>query len=58
MIAWLQGTLLEKRLPTLVLNVNGVGYEVEVPMSALARRCHSAMQSTRHRQKDRPASSG
>jgi len=36
MIAWLQGTLLEKRLPTLVLNVNGVGYEVEVPMSALA----------------------
>lgn len=35
MISWLQGILLDKRLPSVVLNVNGVGYEVEVPMSAL-----------------------
>lgn len=33
MIAWLQGELLEKQAPGLVLNVNGVGYELEAPMS-------------------------
>ena len=33
MIAWLQGVLLEKQAPNLLLNVNGVGYEVEAPLS-------------------------
>lgn len=33
MIAWLKGELLEKQPPGLVLNVNGVGYELEAPMS-------------------------
>lgn len=34
MIAWLQGVLLEKQAPLLVLNVNGIGYELEAPLSA------------------------
>lgn len=33
MIAWLQGQLLEKQAPTILLNVNGVGYELEAPMT-------------------------
>lgn len=33
MIAWLQGVLLEKQAPALLLNVNGVGYELEAPMT-------------------------
>lgn len=33
MISWLQGSLLEKQPPSLVVNVNGVGYELEAPMS-------------------------
>lgn len=33
MIAWLQGTLLHKQAPVLVLNVNGIGYELEAPMT-------------------------
>jgi Holliday junction DNA helicase RuvA len=33
MIAWLQGVLLEKQAPNLLLNVNGVAYEVEAPLS-------------------------
>jgi len=33
MIAWLKGELLEKQAPSLVLNVNGIGYELEAPMS-------------------------
>ena len=36
MIAWLKGELLEKRPPVLLVNVNGVGYEVEAPVTALA----------------------
>ncbi len=36
MIAWLKGELLEKRPPVLLVNVNGVGYELEVPVSTLA----------------------
>jgi Holliday junction DNA helicase RuvA len=32
MIARLSGTLLEKNPPTLVIDVNGVGYEVEAPL--------------------------
>ncbi|MBX2847853.1 MAG: Holliday junction branch migration protein RuvA [Acidiferrobacterales bacterium] len=34
MIAWLQGVLLEKQAPLILLNVNGVGYELEAPLSA------------------------
>lgn len=33
MIAWLKGELLEKQAPTILLNVNGVGYELEAPMT-------------------------
>ncbi len=34
MIACLRGTLLEKRPPALVVDVRGVGYELEAPMTA------------------------
>jgi len=34
MIARLQGILLEKQAPFIVLDVNGVGYELEAPLSA------------------------
>lgn len=34
MIAWLQGIILERQAPTLLLNVGGVGYELEAPLSA------------------------
>lgn len=37
MIARLSGTLLEVQPPIVVLDVNGVGYEVEVPASVLDR---------------------
>lgn len=33
MIAWLEGRLLEKQAPSILLNVNGVGYELEAPMT-------------------------
>jgi len=33
MIAWLHGELLEKQPPSLLVNVKGVGYELEAPMS-------------------------
>ncbi len=33
MIAWLKGELLEKQAPSLLLNVNGIGYELEAPMT-------------------------
>ncbi len=36
MIAWIQGVVLEKRPPVLLLNVRGVGYELEAPMSTFS----------------------
>lgn len=33
MIGWLQGRLREKRPPHLLMDVNGVGYELEAPMT-------------------------
>ena len=35
MIGWLKGTLLSKHPPFLVVDINGVGYEVEAPMSTI-----------------------
>lgn len=35
MIGFLRGTLLEKQPPHVLLDVNGVGYELEVPMTTL-----------------------
>lgn len=35
MIGFLRGTLLDKQPPFVILDVNGVGYELEVPMSTL-----------------------
>lgn len=35
MIGFLRGTLLDKQPPFVTLDVNGVGYELEVPMSTL-----------------------
>ncbi len=37
MIGRLRGTLLEKQPPHVMLDVNGVGYELEVPMTTLYR---------------------
>ncbi|MBB4817259.1 Holliday junction DNA helicase RuvA [Pseudomonas alcaligenes] len=37
MIGRLRGTLAEKQPPHLILDVNGVGYELEVPMTTLYR---------------------
>lgn len=33
MIGWIKGQIIEKKAPELLLNVNGVGYEVQAPMS-------------------------
>ena len=33
MIAWLKGELLNKRPPSILLNVNGVGYELDAPLN-------------------------
>ncbi len=33
MIGWMEGTLLEKQPPRLLINVHGIGYELEAPMS-------------------------
>ena len=33
MIAWLKGELLDKRPPSILLNVNGVGYELDAPLN-------------------------
>lgn len=37
MIGFLRGTLISKRPPSLTLDVNGVGYELEAPMSTFYR---------------------
>lgn len=34
MIGWLEGVVLEKQAPDLLLNVNGVGYELQAPLSS------------------------
>ena len=39
MIARLSGTLLDKNPPFLVVDVNGVGYEVEAPLGVFSEPC-------------------
>ncbi|MEB0043133.1 MULTISPECIES: Holliday junction branch migration protein RuvA [unclassified Pseudomonas] len=48
MIGRLRGFLVEKQPPHLVLDVNGVGYELEVPMSTLYRLPHLGEPVTLH----------
>ena len=48
MIGRLRGSLAEKQPPHLVLDVNGVGYEVEVPMTTLYRLPHVGETVTLH----------
>lgn len=48
MIGRLRGSLTEKQPPHLVLDVNGVGYEVEVPMTTLYRLPHVGETVTLH----------
>ena len=48
MIGRLRGFLAEKQPPHLVLDVNGVGYEVEVPMTTLYRLPHVGETVTLH----------
>jgi len=33
MIGWIQGIVVEKSFPQVIVSVNGVGYEIDVPMS-------------------------
>lgn len=48
MIGRLRGALVEKQPPHLVLDVNGVGYELEVPMTTLYRLPHVGESVTLH----------
>lgn len=48
MIGRLRGTLAEKQPPHLILDVNGVGYELEVPMTTLYRLPSSGEPVTLH----------
>ncbi|WNW11287.1 Holliday junction branch migration protein RuvA [Pseudomonas sp. DTU_2021_1001937_2_SI_NGA_ILE_001] len=48
MIGRLRGALVEKQPPNLVLDVNGVGYELEVPMTTLYRLPHVGEVVTLH----------
>jgi len=47
-IGRLRGSLAEKQPPHLVLDVNGVGYEIEVPMTTLYRLPHVGEPVTLH----------
>ena len=46
MIGRLRGTLAEKQPPHLILDVNGLGYELEVPMTTLYRLHRNDLFST------------
>lgn len=58
MIGWLNGVVRDKRPPTLVLDVNGVGFELEAPLStfeklpeigqACALHCHQQVREDAH----------
>ena len=58
MIAWMQGVLRAKSPPTLLLDVNGIGYEVESPMTTfydlpdlnaqVALHCHQVIREDAH----------
>ncbi len=48
MIAWLKGVLLDKQAPTILLNVNGVGYELEAPLSAFYELPAVGQEATLH----------
>ena len=46
MIGYLKGTLADSRPPLLVLDVNGVGYEVEAPMSTCVRAARGGQRTS------------
>ncbi|MBF68884.1 MAG: Holliday junction branch migration protein RuvA [Gammaproteobacteria bacterium] len=58
MIGWLRGTLREKNEASVLINVGGVGYEVEMPTLGVARlpangeeaelHCHMVVRDDRH----------
>ena len=48
MIAWLQGSLLSRQPPVILLNVGGVGYELEAPMSTFYELPAVGEQATLH----------
>ena len=58
MIGWLYGVVRDKRPPTLLLDVNGVGFELEAPLStfeklpetgeACALHCHQLVREDAH----------
>ena len=58
MIGWLNGVVRDKRPPTLVLDVNGVGFELEAPLSTFeklpkigescALHCHQLIREDAH----------
>lgn len=48
MIGWLTGLILEKRPPQVLLNVNGVGYEVDLPATAFTQLPALGEQLTLH----------
>ncbi|NLC35187.1 MAG: Holliday junction branch migration protein RuvA, partial [Alcaligenaceae bacterium] len=48
MIGRIHGTLLEKTPPTVCIDVGGIGYEIDVPMSTLYKLPDTGAQVTLH----------
>jgi len=48
MIAWLQGEILAKHPPSMLINVGGIGYEVQAPLSTFSALPEIGQQVTLH----------